>query len=79
MSIPYTALQTWVPVTRDEALALIQAIQARGRASSPPVELSAPPEVPTSCCGKGCSGCVWEGYYNAVVYWRDESLLALTP
>jgi hypothetical protein len=35
-----------------------------------------PPE-PTSCCGRGCNGCVWEGYFAAVAYWRDEALLML--
>jgi hypothetical protein len=37
----------------------------------------APPE-PTSCCGRGCNGCVWEGYYSALAYWRDEALLLLS-
>lgn len=41
------------------------------------VVLRSPPEEPTTCCGKGCNGCVWEGYYDAVVYWRDEALLML--
>ncbi|MFC7515937.1 oxidoreductase-like domain-containing protein [Herbaspirillum sp. GCM10030257] len=27
-----------------------------------------PPEEPTSCCGRGCNGCVWEGYLAAVGY-----------
>ncbi len=40
--------------------------------------LRAPPTEPTSCCGRGCNGCVWEGYYEAVVYWRDEALLILS-
>ncbi|MDE2000068.1 MAG: oxidoreductase [Burkholderiales bacterium] len=42
------------------------------------VELRTPPSEPTTCCGKGCNGCVWEGYYEAVVYWRDEALLILS-
>ncbi|MDE2594826.1 MAG: oxidoreductase [Burkholderiales bacterium] len=41
------------------------------------ITLRPPPEEPTTCCGKGCNGCVWEGYYEAVVYWRDEALLIL--
>ncbi|MGE5451693.1 MAG: oxidoreductase-like domain-containing protein [Acidobacteriota bacterium] len=41
------------------------------------ISLRAPPQEPTTCCGKGCNGCVWEGYYEAVVYWRDEALLVL--
>jgi hypothetical protein len=30
------------------------------------------PEEPTSCCGRGCNGCVWEGYLNAVGYWCGQ-------
>ena len=41
------------------------------------LNLRLPPQEPTSCCGKGCNGCVWEGYYDAVVYWRDEALFLL--
>jgi hypothetical protein len=31
-----------------------------------------PPEEPTSCCGRGCNGCVWEGYFSAVGYWCEQ-------
>jgi hypothetical protein len=31
-----------------------------------------PPEEPTSCCGRGCNGCVWEGYLAAVGYWCEQ-------
>lgn len=57
------------------AHALFAAVQARADARG--VALRAPPSEPTSCCGRGCNGCVWEGYYEAVVYWRDEALLML--
>ena len=37
--------------------------------------LRQPPPQPTTCCGRGCSGCVWEGFYSAAAGWRDEALL----
>ena len=36
-----------------------------------------PPEEPTSCCGRGCNGCVWEGYLSAVGYWCEQARAAL--
>jgi hypothetical protein len=36
-----------------------------------------PPEEPTSCCGRGCNGCVWEGYMSAVAYWCEQARAAL--
>lgn len=57
------------------ARALIAAVQAR--ATTRGTELRPPPPEPTSCCGRGCNGCVWEGYYAALAYWRDEALLIL--
>ena len=35
--------------------------------------LRAPPPVPDSCCGRGCNGCVWEGYYEALHFWVQDA------
>ncbi len=39
--------------------------------------LRPPPAEPTTCCGRGCNGCVWEGFADAAEYWRQEALLVL--
>jgi len=41
--------------------------QARG------VQLRDPPPEPTTCCGRGCHGCVWEGWYGAVTFWCEDA------
>jgi hypothetical protein len=43
--------------------------------------LRRPPPEPTSCCGRGCNGCVWEGFYEALHHWRVDALdtLAALP
>jgi hypothetical protein len=41
------------------------------------LEMREPPEEPTSCCGRGCNGCVWEGYMSAVAYWCEQAREAL--
>lgn len=47
--------------------AICDALSARG------LSLRTPPEIPTTCCGRGCNGCVWESYYAALLYWRDDA------
>lgn len=59
----------------DDAGALIAAVDALARDSG--TALRPPPPLPMSCCGRGCSGCVWQGYFAALVYWRDQAVAAL--
>ncbi len=61
------------PSARDMFEALQQQARAQGLA------LRAPPPEPTTCCGRGCNGCVWEGYLDAAEYWRQEALLQIDP
>jgi hypothetical protein len=67
MSTPITTLA--------EAHAAYAALQQRALACG--VVLRAPPPEPTSCCGRGCNGCVWEGYFAAANYWQEEALRRL--
>jgi hypothetical protein len=62
---------------RDTAQAVLAHLQQRAAAAR--TELRAAPPEPEGCCGKGCNGCVWEGYFEAVAYWRDEAMLVLEP
>ena len=39
--------------------------------------LREPPAAPTTCCGRGCHGCVWEGFYTALDGWRSDALALL--
>ena len=57
------------------AQSMFKALQAQAQAQG--MTLRAPPPEPTTCCGRGCNGCVWEGFFAAAAYWRDEALLIL--
>ena len=57
---------------RASALALFEALQRCAQERG--LALRAPPPEPTSCCGRGCNGCVWEGFLQAAEYWRQDAL-----
>ncbi|WP_249367910.1 oxidoreductase-like domain-containing protein [Acidovorax sp. NB1] len=58
------------------AQAVFAALQQRAEALG--ITLRTPPPEPTTCCGRGCNGCVWEGFLDAADYWRQEALLQLS-
>ena len=60
---------------RDDALAMFSALQQQARQAG--LTLRNPPPEPTTCCGRGCNGCVWEGWYAAAAWWREEAEAAL--
>ena len=70
-----------LPVVVDAASAreLINALDARLIAAgiTPGADFRQPPPEPTGCCGRGCNGCVWEGYYAALQWWREDALALL--
>ena len=41
------------------------------------LHLREPPPWPTTCCGRGCGTCVWEAYYYALDWWREDALEAV--
>lgn len=59
------------------AVGRIQELQQRAHAHS--LVLRPPPPVPTTCCARGCEGCVWEGWFGAVQFWIEDAEAALAP
>ena len=66
-----------VPLT-DLPTALALVAHLRGLAQRQGVHLDTalrpPPPEPDTCCGRGCNGCVWEGFYEALHHWRTDAL-----
>ncbi|RZL88021.1 MAG: oxidoreductase [Variovorax sp.] len=67
-----------LPLVTDasSARAALQRIAARLRVEGV-AGLREPPPEPTTCCGRGCNGCVWEGYFAAVGWWCEDAMALL--
>jgi len=46
--------------------------QFRARLQAAGIEFREPPPEPTSCCGRGCNGCVWESYEAALMWGYED-------
>lgn len=73
MHFPVPPLDANDPLTATQAMFA----QWQQRACDAGVTLRAPPPLPTTCCGRGCNGCVWEGFYAAAAWWQQEAELRL--
>jgi hypothetical protein len=75
MTPAFDATQLTRPLDRRLALEIFSTLGEQAQALS--VTLRAPPPEPTSCCGRGCNGCVWEGFLDAASFWRDDAWHAI--
>jgi hypothetical protein len=47
--------------------------QFQERLQAAGLDFREPPPEPTSCCGRGCNGCVWESYDAALMFWYKDA------
>jgi hypothetical protein len=38
------------------------------------IKIKPAPSEPTSCCSRGCEGCVWRAFFEAAQFWRQSAL-----
>ena len=62
---------------RDASTAHAMVAYAQRLAKDQGLVLRTPPTEPTTCCGRGCNGCVWEGFFTAVAFWREDAIEVL--
>jgi hypothetical protein len=58
-------------MTFEQAQNSFATLQARAVQSG--INLRLLPPIPTTCCGKGCAGCVWESYFDAAQFWIEDA------
>lgn len=71
------AWQHWPLTDHASAMRLVAHVQAQAAQQGVTLAFE-PPPAPTSCCGRGCNGCVWEGFFAAMNYWREAAILTLS-
>ena len=73
--------RTWYATLDDNATARALIAHLRHLAQQQGLALDTalppPPPEPTTCCERGCNGCVWEGFYAALDHWRADALALL--
>lgn len=62
----------------DAASAVAHMAQVQRQLAARGLAFRATPPEPTTCCGRGCNGCVWEGWQAAVACWLEDAQALLS-